>query len=61
LFFDAKGYMEDGDLNHAQVGLSLEFNIRPLEKLKRITIFNMDNMKALEHLLFLAACFLMNS
>ena len=45
LVFDAKGYMEDGDLNHAQVGLSLQFNIRPLEKLKRITIFDMDDMK----------------
>ena len=35
LVFDAKGYMEDGDLNRAQVGPSLQFNIRPLEKLKR--------------------------
>jgi Protein of unknown function (DUF2490) len=45
LVFDTKGYMEDGDLNRAQVGPSLQFNIRPLEKLKRITIFDMDDMK----------------
>ena len=43
LVFDAKGYMEDGDLNRAQVGPSLQFNIRPLEKLKRITILDMDD------------------
>jgi len=35
LVFDAKGYMEDGDLNRAQAGPSVQFNIRPLEKLKR--------------------------
>ena len=45
LVFDAKGYMEDGELNRAQVGPSLQFNIRPLEKLKRITIFDMEDMK----------------
>ena len=44
LFFDVKGYMEDGDLNHAQVGPSLRFNIRPFEKLKQITIFDLDDM-----------------
>ena len=45
LVFDAKGYMEDGDLNRAQIGPSLQLNTRPLEKLKRITIFDMDDMK----------------
>jgi hypothetical protein len=45
LVFDAKGYMEDGDLNRKQIGPSLQLNIRPLEKLKRITIFDMDDMK----------------
>src|SRR5260370_10766992 len=45
LVFDAKGYMQDGDLNRAQVGPSLQFHIRPLEKLKRITIFDMDDVK----------------
>jgi len=45
LVFDAKGYIEDGDLNQAQVGPSLQLNFRPLEKLKRITVFDMDDMK----------------
>src|ERR1700745_984000 len=45
LAFDAKGYMEDGDLDRAQIGPSLQFNIRPLETLKQITIFDMDDMK----------------
>jgi hypothetical protein len=45
LVFDTKGYMEDGELNRAQIGPSLQLNIRPLEKLKRITIFDMDDMK----------------
>jgi hypothetical protein len=47
LLFDAKGYMENGDLNHAQIGPSLQFNTRPLESLKRITIFDMDDMKCM--------------
>ena len=45
LVFDAKGYMEDGDLDRAQIGPSLQFNTRPLEKLKQITIHDMDDMK----------------
>lgn len=47
LIFQAKGYMEDSDLNHAQIGPSLQFNTRPLERLKRITIFDMDDMKCM--------------
>jgi hypothetical protein len=47
LFFQAKGYMENGDLNHAQIGPSLQFNIRPLEKLKKITIFDLDDIKCM--------------
>ena len=47
LFFQAKGYMEDGDLNHAQIGPSLQFTARPLESLKRITIFDMDDIKCM--------------
>lgn len=47
LFFQAKGYVEDGDFNHAQIGPSLQFNIRPLEKLKRITIFELDDVKSM--------------
>jgi hypothetical protein len=47
LFFQAKGYMEDGDLDHAQIGPSLQFNMRPLEKLKTITIFDLDDIKCM--------------
>jgi hypothetical protein len=43
--FEAKGYMENGDLNHAQIGPSLQFNVRPLKQLKKITIFDLDDMK----------------
>src|SRR4029077_10309897 len=45
LGFAAKGYRGDGDLDHAQIGPSLQFNTRPLEKLKQITIHDMDDMK----------------
>ncbi len=47
LFLQAKGYMEDGDLNHAQIGPSLQFNFRPLESLKRITVFDLDDIKCM--------------
>lgn len=47
LFFQAKGYMEDGYPNHAQVGPSLEFNLRPLEKLKKTTLFDLDDAKCM--------------
>jgi hypothetical protein len=47
LFFQAKGYMEDGDLNHAQIGPSLQFNFRPLERLKKITTFDLDDIKCM--------------
>jgi hypothetical protein len=47
LIFDAKGYMENGDLNHAQIGPSLQFNIRPLKRLKEITIFDLDDTKCM--------------
>ena len=42
LAYDAKGYMEDGDLNRAQIGPSLQFKHAALEKLKQITIQDMD-------------------
>jgi len=45
LVLQAKGYMEDGDLDHAQVGPSLQFNVRPFEKLKKITLFELDDVK----------------
>ena len=47
LIFQAKGYMEDGGLNHAQIGPSLEFNFRPLEKLKQVTVFDLDDIKCM--------------
>jgi hypothetical protein len=45
LVFQAKGYMEDGKFTHAQIGPGIQFNIRPFEKLKRITVFDLDDMK----------------
>jgi len=45
--FDAKGYMENGDFNHAQVGPSLQFNFHPFERLRRITFFDLDDMKCM--------------
>ena len=47
LNFQAKGYMEDGDLNHAQIGPSLQFNLKPLKKLKEITVFDLDDLKCM--------------
>ena len=47
LFFQAKGYMEEGDLNHAQIGPSLQFSMRPLERLKKITVFDLDDIKCM--------------
>jgi Protein of unknown function (DUF2490) len=47
LFLQAKGYTEDGDLNHAQIGPSLQFNFLPLEKLKKITAFDLDDIKCM--------------
>lgn len=45
LMTQAKGYMEDGDLSHGQVGPGLEFSFRPLAKLKEITVFDLDDIK----------------
>lgn len=45
IVFDAKGYMEDDDVNHAQIGPSLQFSTRPLERLKKVTIFDLDDIK----------------
>jgi hypothetical protein len=47
LFLQAKGYMEDGDFNHAQIGPSLQFTFRPLEKLKKVTVFDLDDIKCM--------------
>jgi hypothetical protein len=45
--FQAKGYMEDGDLNHAQIGPSFQFNLIAFEALQRITTFDLDDMKCM--------------
>jgi hypothetical protein len=47
LYLQAKEYIEDGDLTHAQLGPSLQLNLRPWEKLKKITIFDLDDMKCM--------------
>lgn len=47
LAFDVKGYMEGGEFTHAQLGPSLQFNLRPLESLKKITAFDLDDMKCM--------------
>lgn len=45
LMFQAKGYMGDGDLNHGQLGPGVQFNLHPLEKLKKIVVFDPDDIK----------------
>jgi hypothetical protein len=45
LVLQAKGYMEQGDFTEAELGPSLEFNPRPSEKLRKISVFDMDDMK----------------
>lgn len=47
LFFEAKGYVENDELNHGQIRPSLQFNTRPFEKLKRITIFELDDLQCM--------------
>jgi len=45
LVLQAKGYMEEGDFTRAQLGPSSQFNPRPSEKLRKMTVFDMDYMK----------------
>ena len=45
LVLQAKGYMEEGDFTRAELGPSFEFNTPPLDKLRKITAFDMDDMK----------------
>jgi len=61
LVFQANGYMEDGDLNHAQVGPSLEFNLRPFKNLKKITVFDLDDMKCMPVVLTVDYRYLLSS
>src|ERR1700757_533811 len=43
LLLQAKGYMEGGDFTRAQLGPSFEFNTRPSEKLRKMSVFEMDD------------------
>jgi hypothetical protein len=45
LELQGKGAIEDGDFYRATLGPSLEFNYKPLKKLKDIIIFDLDDMK----------------
>jgi hypothetical protein len=45
LVLQAKGYMEEGDFMRAELGPSFQFNPRPSEKLRKLSVFDMDDMK----------------
>ena len=47
LELQGKVAIEDGDFYRATLGPSIEFNFRPLKKLKDITIFDGDDMKCM--------------
>ena len=47
LELQGKGAIEDGEFYRATLGPSLEFNLKPLEKLKEITIFDLDDVKCM--------------
>src|SRR5215469_15643859 len=47
LELQGKAAIEDGDFYRATLGPSIEFNFRPLRKLKDITIFDLDDMKCM--------------
>lgn len=47
LELQGKGAIEDGDSYRATLGPSLEFNFKPLKKLKDIAIFDLDDMKVM--------------
>lgn len=47
LFLQAKEYVTGDGLNRAQLGPSMEFNLRPFKKLKDLTIFDLDDMKCM--------------
>ena len=58
---EAKGYMEDGDLNHAQIGAGLQFNLKPFEKLKQVTVFDLDDLKSMPVVLIVGYRYLPSS
>jgi hypothetical protein len=45
LVLQAKGYMEEGHFMRAELGLSFQFDPRPREKLRKLSVFDMDDMK----------------
>lgn len=45
-FFQAQGTREGGDPTQAEIGPSFEFYLKPLVKLKRITVFDLDEAKS---------------
>ena len=45
LALQAKGYVENGDFTRAELGPSVQFNLPSFEKLRNITVFDMDDMK----------------
>ena len=45
LVLQAKGYMEEGDFMRAELGPSFQLNPRPSEKLRKLSVFDMDDMK----------------
>jgi len=47
LELQSKGAIQDRDFYGATVGPSLEFNLKPLKKLKDIAIFDLDDMKCM--------------
>jgi hypothetical protein len=44
--FQAKGTAEGGDLAHASLGPSIQFYLKPLIKLKKVTVFDVDEAKS---------------
>lgn len=47
LNFQAKNELENGDLIRAQIGPSLQFYVKPLKKLKDVTIFDLDRARCM--------------
>ncbi len=46
LFFQAKETREGGDPNQAELGPCIEFSMKPLVKLKKATVFDLDDAKS---------------
>lgn len=44
--FQAKANIQEGDLARSEIGPSIEAYLKPLEALKHVTIFDLDEMKS---------------